>query len=166
MTKLAPTPIIRAKRITAKDLLLRIKAIVLDEPKRLDMRWWVSRWKGKRTHDACVDPPAPACGTVGCIAGWGALLLRGASAPPLRGSKAARLMTRLVKPDGRDEADLDPEWVVDDLFDATTDSRPGTRAHAREVSKRIDGYLIDHPELATRVIDVKTKRILALAKRA
>lgn len=45
-------------------LLRKVKKHILEEPKRLNMDFYGSAY--------CND--APACGTVGCIAGWSALL--------------------------------------------------------------------------------------------
>lgn len=155
------TPVIRQKRITAKDLLLRIKAIVAEEPKRLDMRWWVSRWRGRKLPSAYFKAKEPACGTVGCIAGWGAILLRD-SASIRAPQKAGSLMTVLVGFDCPCSCGgASCERMAGGLFDAQTESRPGTRAHAREVGKRIRDYVTAHPELATRVIDVKTRSLVA-----
>lgn len=57
------------------ELLQKVKAHILEEPKRLKMSQW-----GRK-----VDPfTGPACGTVGCIAGWAAFL----SKPAYIGSEA------------------------------------------------------------------------------
>lgn len=48
-------------------LLRKVQAHILEEPKRLHMGNWV-RWTNKS------DKEKPACGTVGCIAGWSVLL--------------------------------------------------------------------------------------------
>ena len=50
----------------AIDLLNKVKAYILEEPKRFNMNWW-----GKRKGHIC-DPDGdsiPPCGTVCCIAG-------------------------------------------------------------------------------------------------
>jgi len=49
------------------ELLLKVKAHILEEPKRLNMSTWV------RTDE--VGPDAPSCGTIACIAGWVCLLI-------------------------------------------------------------------------------------------
>lgn len=49
-------------------LLKKVKRAILREPKRLCMYYWLD-----------VDPTpsrAPSCGTVGCIAGWTAILAK------------------------------------------------------------------------------------------
>lgn len=47
-------------------LLRKVQAAILEEPKRLDMGDWVFL--------DSKSAMAPACGTVGCIAGWSVLL--------------------------------------------------------------------------------------------
>lgn len=44
------------------ELLERVKHHILEEPLRLDMSIWISH------HEK--GPYTPACGTIGCIAGW------------------------------------------------------------------------------------------------
>lgn len=59
-----------SKAKTAYGLLSEIAALALQEPKRMRMSTWLNR-KAKRMYGADATP---ACGTVGCIAGWGAIL--------------------------------------------------------------------------------------------
>lgn len=49
------------------ELLEKVKQHILEEPKRL----WMGDWAFKVSP---TDENAPACGTVGCIAGWASLL--------------------------------------------------------------------------------------------
>jgi hypothetical protein len=158
-------PRIRTKRITAANLLRRIRALVLEEPARLNMDSYISAFRG-RIRSSVYDPPhvgdLPACGTVGCIAGWGAMLLRRPDEIP-RASTAETTMVKLL---GHPEDDpwFSSYYTDHDLFSdygADIDgTRPGTKAHARAVAQRIDSYLEEHPDLETRVIDVERKRIV------
>lgn len=66
----------------AKRILSRVKALIFEEPKRLDMDQW-----GFRSSDS-----APACGTVACIAGWADLV----AAPALETG-----LKRAWSPDGK-----------------------------------------------------------------
>lgn len=71
MTKKAAMPKSKAK--TAYGLLSEIRQIILDEPKRYDQRYTLT------IGAACeigYGFEAPACGTVGCVAGW-TVALRG-----------------------------------------------------------------------------------------
>lgn len=52
----------------AAKILRAVKRLILAEPKRLHMADWGQRRSG---------PGAPACGTVGCIAGWTVLVSSG-----------------------------------------------------------------------------------------
>jgi hypothetical protein len=45
------------------DLLNRVLLMIADEPARFDMEYWID-------DDPDKDRPTPACGTVGCLAGW------------------------------------------------------------------------------------------------
>lgn len=60
----------RAK--TAYGLLNEVKRLILAEPKRYDQGTFIARRNG---HSRLFDPQDfPACGTVGCVAGWVATL--------------------------------------------------------------------------------------------
>jgi hypothetical protein len=61
-------PIPRSQATTAYDLLSDVVAVVLAEPKRLRMA--VPLWLDVRK----LLDDAPACGTVGCVAGWTVML--------------------------------------------------------------------------------------------
>jgi hypothetical protein len=149
------------KPITAGQLLRKIQELVLAKPTRLNMNAWLFRYRGKlRREFVGRNIPNPSCGTVACIAGWGAVLLRPA------GVSADRL---------DQNASLAMKWAVghekysdtryaDDLFSAGPVRSlgeynwglptPGTQEHAEVVAKRIDTYLQLHPELETRPVDV------------
>jgi hypothetical protein len=60
-------------------LLRKVKRHILAEPKRLDMDFVAS--------EIIAGPRAPRCGTVGCIAGWSALL----ASPVIPATVAGRL---------------------------------------------------------------------------
>lgn len=172
--RLAPIPRIRTKTITAADLLRRIRDIVLEEPKRLDMDRWVTMFRGSTLgaiDDRRVDKHGPACGTVGCIAGWGAVLLRqaGANVSDLRdwaGGCQMRRALGLWDYSNREGLHTDlfvynpsPEFNEKDRRDrrgrAILGGRPGTKAHARAVARRINIFLKAHPEMETRIIQVR-----------
>lgn len=54
------------------ELLERVKAHILEDPRRLDMELWI--------QDKMYGPDSPPCGTVGCIAGWAVELTEGGAA--------------------------------------------------------------------------------------
>lgn len=69
----------RAK--TAFGLLSEIRRLILAEPKRYNQERYIARVGGRNDADE-IDPEiypkgAPACGTVGCVAGWVATLKHG-----------------------------------------------------------------------------------------
>lgn len=160
---LAPTPRIRAKTITAANLLRRIKKEVLAEPKRADLRMWITTLQGQDSGWKDALTPEPACGTVACLAGWGAVLMRPAkiNAAFLNNTAASRMCCWLGTP----EASATPGpglFAAGPVlrFGETRDTfgEPGTEQHAQTIAKRIDTFLAQHPELETRVIDVEAER--------
>jgi hypothetical protein len=92
----APVPRIAAKTITVGKLLKKIRKLILEEPKRLDMRDWVKALSGNK--DVWTKPSAlPACGTVACMAGWGAVLLRPTNVERHELSRSAEsVLTKLI----------------------------------------------------------------------
>jgi hypothetical protein len=167
--RLAPTPRIRTKTITAANLLRKISALVLEEPRRVNMRRWISSFAGRKLADALhgkYDGDLPACGTVGCIAGWGAILLRQPHQTPLADTAANRMSDLLAYTNAGDWGSYE---TVGALFDGDGAdigrTRPGTLCHAKAVARRIDKYIKAHPELETRVIDVARKRVLRSRER-
>jgi len=63
------------------ELLLKVKNHILEEPKRLRMSKWFIKGTPNghgrsvsRGYGEPIDFEVPACGTVGCIAGWTELL--------------------------------------------------------------------------------------------
>ena len=147
-------PRVDGPTITGRELLLRIKALVLEEPARLDMRRWVTAFRGRRRLHS-RSSTLPACGTVGCVAGWGAILLRPNDAISGRrlDDSAEDVMTAALGL----ECTI-PLFTPDPVFDETTLHQPGSKAHARVVAKRIDTVLARYPAVAKRVIDVASVR--------
>lgn len=77
--KTAPNKLPKSKAKTAYGLLSDVRRVILAEPKRYNQTFWIARLNGKNNAFG-LDPqiePVPACGTVGCIAGWVATLKRG-----------------------------------------------------------------------------------------
>jgi hypothetical protein len=178
----APTPRVTEPTITAADLLRRIKTEVLAEPLRLDMGDWVVCFHGERPISTLrrAITSQPACGTVGCLAGWGMILLRHQDEDPSTlYSKASDVMSTLLSvrqpflpPDAGclpstcsqcDAARVSQLYNVGNLFSVVglDHTLPGTLAHAEAVARRIDTYLANHPELESRVIDVATRSIIS-----
>lgn len=55
-----------SKATNAYELLAEIRQIILEEPKRYDQNMWLLT--------GAIGERAPACGTVGCVAGWAVAL--------------------------------------------------------------------------------------------
>jgi hypothetical protein len=141
---------------TAYGLLREIQREMRAEPLRVDMEEWLSRevagnYKGR---------PAPACGTVGCIAGWGRVI-----AAPRSRKDSDVLMARLLG----FKSDIKPSHYGGDGFVPSgggfapnlaplffTEQWPepfrsrlhneenGTAAYAEVVCDRIDAFIAEH----------------------
>lgn len=57
----------RSKAKTAYGLLSEIRTLILKEPKRYNQGFWLTRQREDRFPEL-MD--YPACGTIGCVAGW------------------------------------------------------------------------------------------------
>lgn len=71
------TLIPKSRARTAYGLLSEIRALILAEPKRYFQGRFIARQNGKGDADTKAPNGFPACGTVGCVAGWVATLTRG-----------------------------------------------------------------------------------------
>lgn len=173
-------PRIRKRWLTVKELMLTIKREVLAEPARANLGSfvWALHGKGARASGLAAvrdsgQDNVPACGTVACLAGWGAVLLRpdGVGATRLD-NNADEAMTEAI---GRDLYDgvFSSYKTVGELFESSssrefgetekTFGAPGTKQHAQTIANRIDQYLRRYPEVGSRKIDVKAvqKRLAA-----
>ena len=76
--KKGPRPtLVAARAKTAYGLLSHVRRLILDDPRRYNQSVYIHR-----TRQTTIWAPsgAPACGTVGCVAGWVATLVRGKQA--------------------------------------------------------------------------------------
>jgi hypothetical protein len=64
---------------TAYRLLTEIRGLILAEPKRYNQSRFIARANGVGLADTHTELGFPACGTVGCVAGWVATLKHSAS---------------------------------------------------------------------------------------
>lgn len=127
MSRKGKLPVSKAK--TAYGLLSEIAALAIAEPKRIRMSKWLATQTVKD-----YGASAPACGTVGCIAGWGAVLV---------GTKKERaaMLSGYFGVDGLGIAGRIFGLSKDATYSlCTTDGMcftEGTPPHAREVIHRI-----------------------------
>ena len=61
----------KLKARTAYGLLSQVKQLILEEPKRYNQGIFIS----KRSNGAYNPEEYPACGTIGCVAGWVTMLV-------------------------------------------------------------------------------------------
>lgn len=57
-------------------LLRQVKRHILEKPKRLNMGYWSMSAKRMVREGRITKEVEPACGTVGCIAGWAVILTK------------------------------------------------------------------------------------------
>lgn len=122
----------RSKATTAWGLLQDVKRAIQEEPKRADMSTFIEE---RRPEDG-----GPACGTVGCIAGWICLLRKGkAGVFPASGQAASILGYQL-------NYETVPNVFDSFVFnagsgDACERTAPGTKAHANAIIARINRFM-------------------------
>jgi hypothetical protein len=124
----------KSKAKTAYGLLSEIAKLALAEPKRLRMGMWLDR-KAARTF-----ADAPACGTVGCIAGW-AVMLRGTR----QQQREMENSVYCVLADAPATAVLGLDrGQAEELFNPNVDGSYGTLTHARNAVRRIRRFQKEH----------------------
>lgn len=133
MAGLRALPVSRAK--TAWGLLTNVKRAILREPKRANMRCFM--------RDRGPEDGGPACGTVGCFAGWVALLGAPQYSRENLATNADYIAVRLLG-DGLNyrTAGRTNEWVFNGgQGDTCAKTAPGTVAHAKAVATRITKFM-------------------------
>lgn len=141
--RLRPKPIKASDATTAWGLLEDVREAILAEPKRANMRVYVEGWHPWRG--------GPACGTVGCLAGWIALLSGRANRQSLLDFDASQAMSvvRNVLGStldyytvGRGGERNEGGWVFNSgTGDACWSTKPGTPEHAAAVVDRLDRFM-------------------------
>lgn len=120
------------------ELLRKVQAHILEEPKRLDMGAW-----GVHVNEGDGEWEAPTCGTVACIAGWTVALSQGLSGYELEDlSDVSTLASELLGLNGADACALfyAEDWPKR-FRDQLNRRNPQTKAYALVVSHRIDHFL-------------------------
>jgi len=130
-------------------LFEKVKVHILEEPRRLRQACWVehksseSSW-GYDNYNAIISEGAkePPCGTVACVAGWTALLVKG---PSFQGNASWVAKNTLVQGEDSDQkvyqARLDLYNNVFMCFPEDDKLKPGTLKYARAVVKSIDEFI-------------------------
>lgn len=131
------------------DLLKDVKQAILEEPRRANMNHVATvvgtqalSWTNPRTRKA-LRVPAPSCGTVGCFAGWTMMLAGQTPAQALwnwtEGAQQVLglgLNYRFEGTDGKSHSVFN--WGQGDGILLI---KPGTRAYARAIGRRIDRFI-------------------------
>lgn len=125
----------RSKAKTAWGLLRDVRKAILEEPKRANMRTSIA---DRHPHEG-----GPACGTVGCIAGW-TTILAGKDHDFQNTIRRARMIlgqTLDYYTVGRGDTIFGRDVFNSGEGDRCQNTRPGTQAHADAVVKRLDKFM-------------------------
>lgn len=119
------TKIPKSKAKTAYGLLSEVRTLILAEPLRYNQHDWLSR---KEDHGD-LRIRFPACGTVGCVAGWVATLKAGRKFSWMDSDVIAAPLLGLS------------EFQAHELFRASAaDGSPQTIQHAKSGAKHIAAF--------------------------
>lgn len=176
-----PTPRLDAAVITVGMLFNQLITFFLEEPRRLDMGEWVSRLDGvhrsfdPEDEDENETDDLPACGTVGCIAGWGLVFLRPPVDvhPQVLHALSEEIMDQAIGYNDNgyrtvgdlfvaNWSNLDKESAVPRERSEFPDA--GTPEQAAVVVRRIRRYMELHPEVLDREIPVAEIHARLIAK--
>lgn len=159
--KLAPIPTSKAK--TAWGLLQDVKRAILKEPKRANMQCYVDTQLPK--------DGGPACGTVGCFAGWVTLLSGYKPRGHVRSDADDIARDILGDCNYHTVGRVDP-WLGRAGFvfnggegDACSHTEPGTAQHATAVVKRIDNFMrVNRQQLKSRKLRQRSGHLAGPAR--
>ena len=126
MSKLKPIPRSRAK--TAYGLVRAVIRAIRAEPKRADITTFYNR---RHPEDG-----GPACGTVGCFAGWVCLLRDGRKGFDMRAMQILGEHMNYSIPGSQGHSVFNSG-----KGDACESTTPGTKAHSRAVIARIKKFI-------------------------
>ena len=170
----------RPKVKTAYDLMAAVNREILKEPARLDMGGWIKALNEPHLKNILGIRRMPACGTIGCFAGWAALLKDGPvatgnlrrerpstgvpervlellSGPALLstvGSSTMLFSDRFLGPRHGLRHRLFDAFVATDVYDKGGRLlKPGTQIYARAIVRRFKAILDEfETELKARVL--------------
>lgn len=138
------------KPVLATIFFDRLIDVMEEEPARVDQTDWLEQDQCSLEFKKEVGEIAavPACGTVGCTAGWSAILL-GYKRFPGSEVVADQLGLQLVQTEHSD--------LVDDLFhhqgyNKNVFEKPGTRDHMRKVVGGIRTFVKEHRNSLKRIV--------------
>ena len=134
-------------------LLERVKAHILEEPRRLDMDIFV---RSAATEEICPTAYWPECGTTGCIAGWTVMLVKGREETiqlDLTGGRVGRAAQKLLGISDVERAELFYLWPEE----YGVAKRNGDHAEAaRIIAARIDQFIAERrPPVGTATPEVR-----------
>lgn len=117
-----------SKATNAYDLLSDVIRIIREEPRRYNQMRFIARTNGAYGADNVVHGGSgfPACGTVGCVAGWVATLVRGSH---FRYNRAQPIAATVLGLRG------DQAWKL--FSGGAADGAPQTAEHAKSGIRHI-----------------------------
>lgn len=121
-------------------LLRRIQRAIMAEPKRLDMGDWLVRGQQRIQQNGLKEPD---CGTVGCIAGWAAVLDKTSDPKKFEDAEVSWMRADQILGLTHEQGNAlfyTDEWP-EKFFDKLDALKEQTRAYARVVCQRIDHFI-------------------------
>jgi hypothetical protein len=129
--------------------LLKVKALILEEPKRLNMGFFIVTGNSKKLLD--YGPVVPKCGTVACLAGWGAVMAELDKSPRIKKLRTAAAQISFsvtdiaceyfdISAESGDRLFYENRWP-EDLLDELGDSEVGTAEYAEVAASAIDRFI-------------------------
>lgn len=129
--------------------LLKVKAMILEEPRRFSMTNWITTGNKKELESRGLIPSP--CGTVACIAGWGAIIARlEQSTKPGKVKTVAGFVGICAPTEARRFFEIDSDFSDGLFYDSTWPrdlrlaldvERPGTAGYARVAAVAIDRFI-------------------------
>jgi hypothetical protein len=128
------------------ELLLKVKAHILEEPNRLNMRSWLLRVGGVYANwvfDKEIRHFGN-CGTTACIAGWAAILGEPKKRVTIMDAEDCAIELLDIRDDDAEKLFFVDDWPRD-LRVAWQNTKPNAfAARARIAAKRIDRFIAEH----------------------
>lgn len=129
-------PIPQSKAKTAWGLLGDVKRAMLAEPKRVNMGVWIAK------SADYAEYPQPACGTIGCLAGWVSLLKGGCPSQHLMSvSEHAQELIGAADYYTAPDDDGKPGYHIFNCDGPDLKGHIGTATYAKSIMRRIDRFM-------------------------
>jgi len=133
--------VFRSEATNAYDLLKEIRALIQEEPKRYnqqDTLTYLRNYRNTLYRGKLAQEVAPACGTIGCRAGW---VVAAAAPHPERVDDVVHYAKKVLGLTGRQAENLFDGWAAG----SEADGAPfGSVEHARRGARGITVFMAHH----------------------